>query len=127
MCIYLISFEQGIWSDNVLEIAFEAVYQKFSQLFREKVLLLATRQALICEASPSDHMWGIGVATDQEAVIQDPKLWRGTNILGWALMEARSAIVADQAAGTVVGLNKVNSRQAAAKNDKKQKGKGKSK
>lgn len=35
-----------------------------------------------------DRVWGIGLAADDEAA-GDPERWRGPNLLGFALMEAR--------------------------------------
>lgn len=50
--------------------------------------LLGTGDRLIVEASPMDQVWGIGLrATDARA--RDPRQWRGLNLLGFALMEAR--------------------------------------
>ena len=49
--------------------------------------------ALVAEASPTDAIWGIGCAVhDNNGVLQDPRRWKGTNILGWALMEARDVL-----------------------------------
>ena len=42
----------------------------------------------IVEAAPSDKIWGVGMDKTNEN-ISIPSLWKGTNILGWALMEAR--------------------------------------
>ncbi|MCZ9340388.1 NADAR family protein, partial [Streptomyces sp. TRM76130] len=43
---------------------------------------------VLVEASPVDRIWGIGLsATDEGA--GDPERWRGANLLGFALMEAR--------------------------------------
>ena len=42
----------------------------------------------IVEAAPNDKIWGVGMDKTNEN-ISIPALWKGTNILGWALMEAR--------------------------------------
>ena len=42
----------------------------------------------IVEAAPNDKIWGVGM-DKTDANISIPALWKGTNILGWALMEAR--------------------------------------
>ena len=36
-------------------------------------------------------MWGIGIDAGEDDV-QTPARWKGTNVLGWALMEARAAL-----------------------------------
>mmetsp|Transcript_36575 Transcript_36575/g.72442 ORF Transcript_36575/g.72442 Transcript_36575/m.72442 type:complete len:300 (+) Transcript_36575:83-982(+) len=83
-------FMPPAWDAAVLMVALEVVYQKFSQLPSERTLLLNTGTTLIAEASRNDAIWGIGCGIEDLRVIQDPKRWRGSNILGWALMEARS-------------------------------------
>ncbi len=50
--------------------------------------LLGTGDRVLVEASPVDRVWGIGLAADDEAAA-DPARWRGPNLLGFALMEAR--------------------------------------
>ena len=43
------------------------------------------------EASPYDNIWGIRLpASSPEA--QDPRKWRGQNLLGFALMEVRNEL-----------------------------------
>ena len=57
-------------------------------LFRS---LLGTRARVLVEASPLDRVWGIGLgAADERA--QQPEHWRGLNLLGFALMEARERL-----------------------------------
>jgi ribA/ribD-fused uncharacterized protein len=46
---------------------------------------------VLVEASPVDRVWGIGLAADDEAAT-DPERWRGPNLLGFALMEARERL-----------------------------------
>ncbi|MEZ4537427.1 MAG: NADAR domain-containing protein [Cyanobacteriota/Melainabacteria group bacterium] len=44
------------------------------------------------EASPVDRIWGIGMAKD-DPDIESPSLWRGLNLLGYALMEVRARLI----------------------------------
>jgi hypothetical protein len=37
-----------------------------------------------------DRIWGIGMARDDEKA-NNPNLWRGLNLLGFALMQVREA------------------------------------
>lgn len=60
-------------------------------LERERAILLGTGTSVLAEAAPRDRIWGIGLnATNRD--VATPCLWKGSNILGWALMEAREAI-----------------------------------
>ena len=46
------------------------------------------RNTLIVESAPNDSIWGIGLHIKNND-IYDPMKWKGSNVLGWALMEAR--------------------------------------
>eukprot|EP00617_Octactis_speculum_P027247 CAMPEP_0185755144 /NCGR_PEP_ID=MMETSP1174-20130828/13674_1 /TAXON_ID=35687 /ORGANISM="Dictyocha speculum, Strain CCMP1381" /LENGTH=131 /DNA_ID=CAMNT_0028433589 /DNA_START=21 /DNA_END=416 /DNA_ORIENTATION=- len=60
-------------------------------LERERAILLGTGTSVLAEAAPRDRIWGIGLnATNRD--VATPCLWKGSNVLGWALMEAREAI-----------------------------------
>ena len=53
--------------------------------------LLATGERAIAEAAPHDRVWGIGLdASNPDA--QQPHMWRGANVLGWALMKVRAEL-----------------------------------
>ncbi|WP_316931668.1 NADAR domain-containing protein [Kordia zhangzhouensis] len=43
------------------------------------------------EASPKDKIWGIGMSENDEHVT-NPNLWKGQNLLGFALMEVRDRL-----------------------------------
>ncbi|MEL7231218.1 MAG: NADAR domain-containing protein, partial [Pseudomonadota bacterium] len=43
------------------------------------------------EASPVDRIWGIGLAAD-DPDLENPYLWKGQNLLGFALMEVRDML-----------------------------------
>jgi len=53
--------------------------------------LRSTRTKVLVEASPLDRIWGIGLSADAPEA-QDPLRWRGLNLLGFALMEAREQL-----------------------------------
>ena len=50
---------------------------------------------MLVEASPVDRVWGIGLAADDPRA-EDPARWRGLNLLGFALMEARDLLRDDR-------------------------------
>jgi len=84
-------FNDDLWHAVVCSVAFEVVFQKFSKTPTLQPLLLATGEKLMCEATSNDRYWGIGINRGDQRC-QNPSQWRGANILGWALMEVRSAL-----------------------------------
>lgn len=64
---------------------------KFWQHEALAMKLLRTGQKPIAEASPSDSIFGIGLAPDNP-LAQDPVNWKGMNLLGKALMQVREEI-----------------------------------
>ena len=84
-------FKDDVWLDNRFEIVVAANLAKFSQNDDLKEYLLNTCERVLVEASPVDKIWGIGLAADHEN-IANPNLWKGLNLLGYALMEAREQL-----------------------------------
>jgi ribA/ribD-fused uncharacterized protein len=64
---------------------------KFGQHTDLRTFLLSTNDRVLVEAAPRDTIWGIGMAASNPDS-KDPKKWRGRNLLGFALMEARREI-----------------------------------
>eukprot|EP01062_Namystynia_karyoxenos_P010405 TRINITY_DN13685_c1_g1_i3.p1 TRINITY_DN13685_c1_g1~~TRINITY_DN13685_c1_g1_i3.p1 ORF type:complete len:264 (+),score=46.63 TRINITY_DN13685_c1_g1_i3:75-794(+) len=84
-------WDQSKWDAAVCTIAREVVTQKFRAhpvLARE---LLGTEDALICEATRRDRVWGVGLDVGDRDT-KDPQKWKGKNVLGWALMAAREEL-----------------------------------
>ena len=84
-------FVDSVWAEHRSTIVVEGNYAKFSQHVELKQYLLSTKQRILVEASPVDRVWGIGLAADDEHV-QNPLLWRGLNLLGFALMSVRERL-----------------------------------
>jgi hypothetical protein len=63
----------------------------------QSAILLGTGNRVLAEMTSKDSNWGTGVDVGREGAA-DPSKWRGTNILGWALMVARAQIRKDEAA-----------------------------
>merc|ERR1719343_333289 len=85
------NFDSKLWDKVVCHVAFCVVYEKFRQAPELKSVLQGTGDRLIAEATTRDKNWGIGIDLGDPRV-RDPSMWRGANILGWALMGARRAL-----------------------------------
>ena len=81
-------FDPAVWDSRKYEIVVEGNKAKFSQNPLLKEFLLATGNAVLVEASPYDKIWGIGMYETQ-ARQGSVDLWKGENLLGYALMEVR--------------------------------------
>ena len=85
-------FDHNTWTANCYEVVKQGNIHKFSQNSALKNYLLTTGTRVLVEASPYDPIWGIGMAQDHRG-IHFPEKWKGTNLLGFALMEARESLV----------------------------------
>ncbi len=85
------NFDQEKWSASCFSIVVTGNEAKFSQNDDMKSFLLNTKSSIIVEASPTDRIWGIGLSQKSPAV-NDPRCWRGRNLLGYALMEVRARL-----------------------------------
>ncbi|WP_103068219.1 NADAR family protein [Aquimarina sediminis] len=84
-------FDPKIWDQHKYEIVKRGNLQKFSQQPELAEYLLSTKKRVLVEASPRDRIWGIGMGQSNEKA-QNPNLWRGHNLLGFALMEVRDEL-----------------------------------
>jgi ribA/ribD-fused uncharacterized protein len=87
-------FDEKIWVETRFRIVVTGSTAKFRQNPKLRDFLLATKDRVLVEASPLDRIWGIGLSSD-DSKADNPELWRGLNLLGFALMEARRALAAD--------------------------------
>lgn len=86
-------FDDATWERHRSAIVVQACVAKFGRHDELRAFLLGTGRRVLVEASPTDRIWGIGLsATDDRAA--DPARWRGLNLLGFALMEARATLAA---------------------------------
>ena len=84
-------FEDQVWVAERFGIVVDASVAKFGQHDDLRAFLLGTGERVLVEASPTDRIWGIGLAaTDDRSA--DPGQWRGLNLLGFALMQARAVL-----------------------------------
>ncbi|MCL7381796.1 NADAR family protein [Streptomyces sp. 35G-GA-8] len=89
-------FDETVWERERFGIVVEGSVHKFGQDAALRGFLMATGDRILVEASPMDRIWGIGLASDDERA-RDPERWRGLNLLGLALMEARERLRAEAA------------------------------
>lgn len=84
-------FVEDVWVQHRFHIVCRANTAKFSQNAALRAFIIRTGDKILVEASPTDRIWGIGMtATDPKA--NNPNHWRGTNLLGFALMQVRQAL-----------------------------------
>lgn len=84
-------FDEAIWERERFRIVVEGSVHKFGSDDDLRTFLVNTGDRVLVEASPVDRVWGIGLAADDDAA-SDPERWRGPNLLGFALMEARERL-----------------------------------
>ncbi|MFF3553429.1 NADAR family protein [Streptomyces tsukubensis] len=88
-------FDEDVWRRERSGIVRTGNVHKFAQHPGLGAFLLGTGERVLVEASPRDRIWGIGLTADDERAA-DPLRWRGLNLLGFALMEAREELRARQ-------------------------------
>lgn len=81
-------WNEELWQKYLCAITKDVIYSKFGQVEDLRKGLIKISDDYIAEASIKDVIWGIGLAKTDENV-QIPANWKGANVLGWALMEAR--------------------------------------
>jgi len=85
------NFDTQIWDKTRHSIVLNGNYHKFAQNKDMRDILLGTGDKILVEASPMDTIWGIGLGASNPKAT-DPTSWRGSNLLGFALMEVRDEI-----------------------------------
>jgi ribA/ribD-fused uncharacterized protein len=85
------NFDEEMWIKHRYDIVVDASLAKFGQDKDLKAFLLGTGDRVLVEASPTDRIWGIGM-TGRDERAGDPAQWRGLNLLGFALMQARAEL-----------------------------------
>ncbi|MFE7337093.1 NADAR family protein [Streptomyces griseus] len=84
-------FDEDEWIRERFALVVAGSVHKFGQDPELGGYLLSTGDRVLVEASPLDRIWGVGLAADDERV-ERPQQWRGLNLLGFALMEARERL-----------------------------------
>ncbi len=89
------NFNEARWDAAKVGIVREGNYLKFSQNKLFKKILIKYKDHILVEASPYDKIWGIGLSPEDERVL-DQNNWRGQNLLGICIMEARAKILKEE-------------------------------
>ncbi|MEV8373393.1 NADAR family protein [Kribbella sp. NPDC056861] len=84
-------FDTETWQQHRVQLVVEGNLHKFRQNEALLGYLLGTGDRVLVEASPVDRIWGIGLAADDERAAH-PAQWRGLNLLGFALIQAREQL-----------------------------------
>lgn len=87
----VLNFNQDTWNQKRFSMVCEGNYHKFKQNPELKEFLLNTKKSVLVEASPVDRIWGIGLSANDNRAL-NPRLWKGKNLLGFALMEVRKQL-----------------------------------
>jgi hypothetical protein len=97
-------FDEQRWAQRRLDLVVAGNVAKFGQNPDLGDFLLGTGDRVLVEASARDRVWGIGMGASNDLAMS-PEHWRGENLLGFALMEARGqlrAAAAPRGAGASV-------------------------
>lgn len=91
------NYDDKIWNSVRYQAMVDGLMMKFSQNQKLKNYLLSTNNELLVEASPVDVIWGCGFAkNDRQGKLlkqwRTPSVWKGENLLGFALMEVRDEL-----------------------------------
>ena len=86
------NFDAEQWATVSKEIVVKGNLHKFAQNKDLLDFLKNTGDKIIVEASPYDTIWGIGMS-ELDNGVEDPHNWKGTNLLGFALMEVRDELM----------------------------------
>jgi ribA/ribD-fused uncharacterized protein len=85
------NFNEEAWVRARSEAVVRGNLAKFGAHADLRAFLVGTGDRVLVEASPRDRIWGIGLGAANPAA-ENPQKWRGENLLGFALMEARERL-----------------------------------
>ena len=85
-------FDVQTWEAVARDVVMRASLAKFSSDPKLRAKLLLTEGTVLVEASPTDVIWGVGLAEDDPRVHNRDR-WRGRNWLGQVLTELREQML----------------------------------
>lgn len=99
-------YSDVLWNQVREQLVYVGIREKFMQNPELAEELLATGSSVLAEASPFDHVWGVGLRADDPA-FSDPTKWKGSNLLGRVLMRVRADLnVARRVGAMLAGLSR---------------------
>ena len=84
-------YDDAVWKSVKFDVVVKGNLAKFSQNEKLRNFLISTDDKVLVEASPKDEVWGIGL-DEHSSEASCPRKWKGTNLLGFALMEVRDKL-----------------------------------
>ena len=84
-------FVENRWQKHRMRTVITGNFHKFMGNEDLKAFLISTGDKILVEASPYDTVWGIGMKEDSPDCC-NPRLWKGENLLGFALMDVREKL-----------------------------------
>lgn len=85
------NFDSARWAEVSFEIVIKGNLAKFGTHPDLREWLLASAPSILVETSPTDKIWGVGLAKHDPRASQ-PHQWLGKNLLGFALMHVRDEL-----------------------------------
>lgn len=88
-------YTDAVWAPIREKVMFDGNFLKYSQNpdLKAKLLNPDWAEKHFVEASPYDRIWAIGLSWE-DPKCEDPKNWRGTNLLGKCLDKVRECLIA---------------------------------
>jgi hypothetical protein len=86
------NYDDEIWNEVKYNIVVRNNRLKFLQNPAWRELLIYTDGYDLVEASPYDKIWGVGLGEDNPDILDKSK-WKGENLLGKAINDARVSII----------------------------------
>lgn len=85
------NYNEFIWSIARFNLMVKVNLAKYKQNSDVRDQLMETGDKILVEASPYDGIWGVKLGEDDPRIL-DVKQWKGSNLLGKALMNVRKQL-----------------------------------
>ncbi|MBP9739456.1 MAG: NADAR family protein [Chitinophagaceae bacterium] len=96
LACYIKNFDEEVWLAHAYSIVVKGNLHKFKKHYHLQRKLLNTQQNVIVAVTAQDNIWGNGLAYFSKE-LSNPLKWKGSNLLGYALMDVRDILQAQQA------------------------------